>query len=295
MTNKSLFKRRSSFMDRNFTQVFPQLLVCISLFSVSAAINAQSADTPWLPLWELGPSTIAVSQQAYPGSDTQVSRILPFPSFIYRGKYFRADRDTAGFRAVNTPNFEIDIGAAGSFGAKSDDISARKGMPNIGILAEFGPRLKWNLGQDSSGGRWRVDFPVRGVFDVNDSFGYRGVAFEPAIVYSRRINSHWSYSASAGAIFGDQKLASTFYGVDQQFAIVGRPAYEARSGLIATRLSATVSGQLSRDWRVFGFARLNSVSGAANEDSPLVKQATGTSIGLGVSYTLSRSSQSAAE
>jgi MipA family protein len=294
-------------MQHIFIQGVSKLLVSLSLFSISAATYAQSADspspsitpivtaTPSLPLWEFGPSVIAVSQQAYPGSDTQVSRILPFPSFIYRGRYFRADRDSAGFRAVNTPNFEIDISAAGSFGAKSDDISARKGMPNIGILAEFGPRLKWNLGQDSGGGRWRADFPVRGVFDLNDSAGYRGIAFEPAIVYSRRVNSDWSYSASAGAIFGDKKLTNTFYGVDQQFALPDRSAYQARSGLIATRLSATVSGRLSRDWRVFGFARLNSVSGAANDDSPLVKRATGASIGLGLSYTLSRSAQSATD
>jgi MipA family protein len=292
-------------MDRIFTPPIIQLFVSLSLFSVSAVIKAQNADspsppvtptaTPALPLWELGPSLIGASQQAYPGSDTQVTRVLSFPSFIYRGQFFRADRDNAGFRAISTPSFEIDIGAAASFGAKSDDVSARKGMPNIGILAEFGPRLKWNLGQDSSGGKWRADFPMRGVFDLNDAASFRGIAFEPAIVYSRNINSNWSYSASAGAIFGDKKLANTFYGVDQQFALINRPSYEARSGLIATRLSATVSGKLSRDWRAFGFARLNSVSGAANEDSPLVKKATGTSIGLGVSYTLSRSSQSAVD
>jgi MipA family protein len=131
VTSRSPFKRESLNMQHIFIQGVSKLLVSLSLFSISAATYAQSADspspsitpivtaTPSLPLWEFGPSVIAVSQQAYPGSDTQVSRILPFPSFIYRGRYFRADRDSAGFRAVNTPNFEIDISAAGSFGANA--------------------------------------------------------------------------------------------------------------------------------------------------------------------------------
>lgn len=32
---------------------------------------------------------------------------------------------------------------------------------------------------------------------------------------------------------------------------------------------------LSRDWRVFGFGRIDSASGAANEDSPLVRRTSG--------------------
>jgi MipA family protein len=266
-----------------------------SLLDASQSTVAENNAAPTassLPLWELGVIGLGVSQQAYPGSDNQVNRLLFVPSFIYRGKFFRSDRETAGFRAINTPKFELDVGVAASFGSKSDDITARKGMPNIGILVEAGPRLKWNLGS-AVGGKWRLDLPVRGVFDLNDRGGYRGVAVEPAIVYSGNINNNWSYSGSLGAILGDKKLVSTLYGVDQQFALASRPAFDARSGLIATRLTASVSGRLSRDWRVFGFARLSSVAGAANEESPLVRKTNGASVGIGLSYTWLRSSEKA--
>jgi MipA family protein len=153
--------------------------------------------------------------------------------------------------------------------------------------------LKWNLGPAIGGGKWRADLPVRGVFDLNDRASYRGLAIEPAIVYLGNINNNWSFSGSLGAILGDKKLASSFYGVDQQFALATRPAYDAKSGLIATRLTASISGRLSRDWRMFGFARLSSVAGAANEESPLVKKTNGASIGIGLSYTWLRSSESA--
>jgi outer membrane protein len=40
---------------------------------------------------------------------------------------------------------------------------------------------------------------------------------------------------------------------------------------------------------LFGFARLDSVVSSANENSPLVRQTNGASIGLGVAYTWMRS------
>lgn len=111
-----------------------------------AADSAQSESLSTTPLWELGAFGVGVSQQAYPGSDQQVSRGLVLPYLVYRGRFLRADRETAGLRAIKTPSFELDVGVAGSFGAKSDDIKARSGMPDLGTLVEFGPRLRWNIG-----------------------------------------------------------------------------------------------------------------------------------------------------
>ena len=76
-------------------------------------------------------------------------------------------------------------------------------------------------------------------------------------------------------------------------AIAGRPAYEARAGLVALRLATGVLHELSPDWRVFGFARVDTVQGAANRDSPLVRQTTGATVGLGLSYTWLRSARRA--
>ncbi len=47
------------------------------------------------------------------------------------------------------------------------------------------------------------------------------------------------------------------------------------------------------DWRLFGFARIDTVAGGANKNSPLVRQTTGATVGLGVSYTWMRSSERA--
>jgi len=248
-----------------------------------------------MPLWELGAFAVGVSQQAYPGSDQQIQRGLALPFLVYRGRFLRADRETAGLRAVRTPLYEVDIGVAGSFGSNSDEIDARRGMPDLGTLVEFGPRLKVNLGEGPGGGRWRLELPLRGVFDLSDRGARRGFAFEPELSFQRRTKAGWGYAASVSAIVADQRLAQTFYGIDARYALPGRPSYEASRGLVAWRLSASFSRNFTPDWRLFGFARLDSVSGAANEVSPLVRRTNGASLGLGVAYTWLRSSARSSE
>ncbi len=240
------------------------------------------------PLWELGVLSAGISQQAYPGSDEQVRRATLLPFGIYRGRLLRADGDTAGLRAVKTDSFELDIGFAGSFGAGGQGLEARQGMPRLGTLLEFGPRARWRLGDAPLGGRWRADLPLRAVLDVSDGFSSRGWALEPELTWERR-QGPWRLSVSGSAILADRKLADTFYGVAPAEAMAGRAAYDARAGLVAWRLATGFLRDLSPDWRLFGFARVDTVHGAANRDSPLVRQTTGATVGLGVSYTWLRS------
>nr|WP_315193125.1 MipA/OmpV family protein [uncultured Aquabacterium sp.] len=267
-------------------------LCALAALTCASAVHAQAPseeDEVKQPLWEVGAVALGVSQQAYPGSDQRIRRGLALPYFIYRGKVLRADRDTAGLRAIKTETFELDVGFAASFGTRSDEIEARRGMPELGTLVEFGPRLRWNLGAGPGGGNWRAVLPLRGVFDLSDSGAHRGMALEPELQFQRRSDSGWNYTASIGAIIADQRLASTFYEVRPEFARTGRPAYEADAGLVAWRLGASLGRKLTPDWRVFGFARVDTVSGAANQDSPLVRRNTGMTAGVGVAYTWLRS------
>lgn len=241
------------------------------------------------PLWEVGAVGVGVSQLAYPGSDQQVRRGVVVPYVIYRGEVLRADRDTAGLRAFRSEDFEIDVSFSGAFGSSSDKIQARRGMPNLGTLIEFGPRLRWKLGDGPGGGSWRLDVPLRGVFDLSDRAAHRGMSLEPEVHFRRESTTGWTYSMSFGAIFADQRLADTFYEVAPRYATSDRPAYDAQPGLVAWRLGSTVSRKLGPDWRVFGFARLDHLAGAANRDSPLVRRESGVTAGFGVAYTWLRS------
>lgn len=248
-----------------------------------------------LPLWEAGLVAITASQPAYPGAQQRVVKSIALPYLIYRGRTLRADQGGVGVRAIKTATVELDVGAAASFGSSPSDNDARRGMPRIGTLAELGPRLKLDLGEAPLGGRWRAALPLRGVFDVSNSFAMRGFALEPDIGWSRRAASGLSMGAGVGVLVGSAKLNDTFYGVAPQYATSARPAYGARAGLIATRLSLNVGRPLNRDWRLFLSARVESVEGAANRASPLVDKRSGLTVGAGLTWTFARSDSPAYE
>ena len=264
---------------------------CCAALSTLAVAQGPAGSAP--PLWELGGVALGVSQSAYPGADQQVNRALALPYFVYRGDVLRADRDTTGIRAMKTETFELDVGFAGAFGAGNETIEARQGMRKLGTLVELGPRLKWDLGAGPAGGRLSAEFPARAVLDLSDKAAHRGWSLEPKLTYSNRTASGWRYSASVSAIVADTRLAQTFYEVRSSEATAARPAYRAEGGLVSWRFGTAFSRSLARDWNLFGFARLETVAGAANESSPLVRRSSGASVGVGVAYTWMRSDRAA--
>ena len=264
---------------------------CCAALSTLAVAQGPAGSAP--PLWELGGVALGVSQSAYPGADQQVNRALALPYFVYRGDVLRADRDTTGIRAMKTETFELDVGFAGAFGAGTETIEARQGMRKLGTMVELGPRLKWDLGAGPAGGRLSAEFPARAVLDLSDKAAHRGWSLEPKLTYSNRTASGWRYSASVSAIVADTRLAQTFYEVRSSEATAARPAYRAEGGLVSWRFGTAFSRSLARDWNLFGFARLETVAGAANESSPLVRRSSGASVGVGVAYTWMRSDRAA--
>ena len=255
----------------------------------SATLDAGAAAPSPKPLWEVGVFGFAVSQAAYPGAAERTNRAFGLPFVIYRGQYFRVDENTVGVRAVKTPTTELDIGFAGSFGARSTDVVVRSGMPSLGTLFEFGPRLKVHLPAPTPQTRLRLELPLRAVFDVSDSFHGRGLSFEPELDLVLRLAGGTRLGAKLGLILGDRKLNDYLYGVAPAFATATRPAYDGRAGLIATRVGLSSATPLGKGWDLFTFARYDVVKGAANEASPLVRKSGAGSLGIGLSWTFWRS------
>ena len=277
----------------------PALKSCAAL-AVSAlttiGASAQGTAAPVTePLWEVGGVAFGLTQQAWPGASEDVRRAIALPYVLYRGPWLRIDRGAFGVRAVKKTDFELDIGFSASLGSNAKDTRARLGMSDLGTLVEFGPRGRWELGNAPGGGQWRLELPLRGVFDLSDRLASRGVALEPELQWNHPSIAGWRLTASAGALLGDRHLAGTFYDVAPAYATALRPAYEAKAGLIAWRLGVSASHRLTKDWRVFGFGRLDTVAGAANADSPLVSRTTGYSAGIGLQWTWMRSERAASD
>jgi MipA family protein len=263
------------------------LVLGASLLSAALTVQAQEAG---LPLWEIGVFAGTASTPSYPGASDRSARTLVLPYLIYRGEVLRMERSGVGARLVHTDDVEFDVGFNASLPSNSQDTSTRQGMPDLGTLVEFGPRLKVTLARPAPGQRLRLDLPLRAVLEIHSGVRQQGAVFEPELRYEARdIGAGWSLSSAASVVLGDQKLNRYFYEVAPQFVTAARPAYEARPGLIATRLTFNTTKEINPDVRVFGQVRLESYAGAANQDSPLNVRSSGVSVGIGLAWTLGRS------
>jgi outer membrane scaffolding protein for murein synthesis (MipA/OmpV family) len=277
----------------------PRLLAGLAIYaSIAPALAQQTGPTPApdLPLWEVGLFGGAASTPAYPGADDRSTRALVLPMLIYRGKVLRADRSGVNARLLNTDRVELDLGFALSLPARSDDVAARAGMPDLKSLLEFGPRLKVLLAEPTATSRVRLELPLRVPVELDSGFRRQGLVFEPRMVFETGdTTGKWQADANLGAVFGNARLNQYFYGVEARYANAGRSAYQATGGLMMTRLGVSLSRRLSPDWRVFGFTRYDNYTHAANRDSPLFRQNSGLSVGLGFTWTAYRSAARAWE
>ena len=254
--------------------------------STADATAPASPDEP-VPLWEVGVVGIGAYSPAYPGSDQDFLRGRVLPYAIYRGPLLRLDGSGVGLRIFDTPRLEWEASAAGSFGNPSSRVRAREGMASIGTLVEVGPALKINLG-DLLGQRdrraTRLELPVRAVFDTDAGFGHRGWTFEPSLSHTAWRSGTASAQVSASLLFGNRSLNRLYYGVGADEVAPGRPAYDARGGLVATRLGLSPRHRITPTLRLLWFAQLETVRGAANEASPLVRSRQDLGAGLSVTW-----------
>jgi outer membrane protein len=252
-----------------------------------------------VPLWEIGLVGIAAWQPAYPGSDQNIGRVRALPFGIYRGSVLRVDGGGVGVRALRTPRFEWDVSGSGSFGSSANKVRVRAGMPSIGTLVEIGPALRINLGDLVDARRnvraTHLDLPIRAVFDVNDGFAHRGWTFEPRLAHTAWTGRSTSLIVSASALFGDRSLNDLYYGVATPYATADRPAYRADAGLVATRLNASLLHRVTGTIRMQYFAQLETVRGAANEGSPLVRSRQDAGLGVSVIWGAWHSAERGAE
>jgi len=178
-------------------------------------------------------------------------------------------------------------------------VHVRQGMPAIGTLVEIGPALKVNLGDLVDDKReprlTQLEIPVRAVFDVNDGFSHRGWTFEPRLSHTAWTGPSFALVFSASALFGDRTLNHLYYGVDAPYATADRPAYDAKAGLIATRLNASLRHRINSTLRLQYFAQVETVRGAANEDSPLVRSRQDAGLGVSLIWGAWHSAESGAE
>lgn len=281
-------------------KLLPKSLSTVLLLTLASVAMAQETEGTNTPATSLEPSSVTsprpalwqiygfaghFSQPAYPGSSSTTKKNLLLPYFVYRGENFQIDRRGAKVNTIKEENFKLDLDLGLNFGSDANDVPDREGMEELGTVLEVGPSAKLTLYRFGKEANIHLGVPIRAAFNMSEGFRYEGVAFNPQLSYERRTPSGWSYEANIGPVWGDQKYQANYYQVDPEFATASRAAYQAKAGLVSWRANLGVTKAITPQLRIFSALRYETVKGAANENSPLVKEKSGVSFFIGLNYS----------
>jgi outer membrane scaffolding protein for murein synthesis (MipA/OmpV family) len=226
----------------------------------------------------------------YRGSAQSRFHLLPLPFVTWRGDRVRLDRDGLRGLLFKSERFELDLSLGGSLPVDSDRNALRQGMPDLDFTFEVGPELKWRVaGRDLRSGLLHVKLPVRLATATDFSgFSHVGWVAQPQLRWKRYFPSGNEWAVSVGPSFGDRQYHDYFYGVPEELARPGRPAYEGRGGYSGTAFQMGVTRRIGRFW-LGAFVRYDYLAGASFTDSPLFETDHSLIAGAGIAWLFARS------
>lgn len=244
-------------------------------------------------LWEIGAGAGAINLPDYPGSDVRKTFLLPIPYVIYRGEYFRVDRDGLRSLFFESDRVELNLSLSLALGGKSNDNPIRRGMADLKPTAEAGPTVDLTLWQ-SPNEKIKLDFriPVRAAITVESSPKPVGWLFSPNLQLALRDPAGWQgwrIALEAGPVFNNRRYNAHFYSVAAGEATAMRPAYAAPGGYAGSQIGLRASKRFARYW-LGGFLRYDTLKGAVFQDSPLVRRQSAVTAGIGFAWVFSESS-----
>lgn len=227
-------------------------------------------------VWELGVGLSFISFPDYLGSDQRQEWLLPFPYVYYESQRFRVNRESISGVLGLSDRARLELSLSGSLPVDSHDNAARDGMSDLHPVIEVGPAFKYDLVREWLGkDRVILELPIRSAFAVNWGDEPRQIGWfsNPNIEYRLEqpaAGGQWTWRATFGPLFADDRYYRYFYGVAASEATADRPAYDTNGGFGGWRFSAGFSRRVDSFW-YGGFVRYINVADAEFADSPLVK------------------------
>ena len=283
LTRAAARSKTSGYIRLASTAPWRAAAMAAGLLAMGAA-SAQEA----LPLWEAGAGVSVVDFPHYRGSDQRHTYVLPLPYFIYRGDVLKVDRQGLRGLLFDSQRVELDLSVNGSVPVDSADNRARQGMDDLDPTLEIGPSLNVHLaGAEGEHTQLDLRLPLRAVIASNfRHVRHAGWIFQPQLNLDVRHPfgaQGWNLGLAAGPIFSDRRYNDYFYGVSPADATAERPAYRAGGGYAGTQFIAALSKRFDSTW--FGaFVKADTLRGAVFDDSPLVKQRTSFTAGVGFAW-----------
>ncbi len=234
------------------------------------ADETKAGETKELPLWQVGAGVGGLSVPHYTGSDQRHNIPLVFPSFIYRGDRLRASREGVRGLFFSSENVSVDVGLAGGLPVYSSRNDARKGMPDIPLNIEIGPRLVARLYGDGNGIDVLARLPWRIVGGIDGTTS--GWTLGPNLLVTNiSLPLGFSAFASLGLKYGSVEYNNLFYGVEDRYSTSSRPAYRASQGISWYSFLFSAGRKFKSQFSTRLYLQWRTLSGSVVADSPLVK------------------------
>jgi outer membrane scaffolding protein for murein synthesis (MipA/OmpV family) len=267
------------------------------VLAAAAAALPSPAGAEERPLWEFGLGATGLYLPDYRGANEGRGYVFPLPYFVYRGDFFRVDRE--GIRGVffDSDRVQFDVSVFGTPPVDSSRNEARQGMPDLDATLEIGPVLEFVLARDRRIDytyRLRARIVARAVFPTDIvHWSYAGWVFYPNLALDLRpefLGGRWNVGLMAGPLYATRQYNDYFYSVAPQFATPTRPAYQAPGGYSGWTGFASVTRRFGKLW-AGAYVRYDTLSGATFEASPLVKRDYALSAGIGIAWVFAESKE----
>jgi len=260
----------------------------IAMILGSAAGHAREA-----PLWEAGIGVAGLHFPDYRGSEESRNYAFPSPYFVYRGDFLKADRQGVRGTFLKNDWMDLNLSVGASLPVSSSDNRAREGMPNLRPAIELGPSLALTMWRSESQ-RMKLDLrlPLRGAATVESHSRFIGGQFFPHMNADIRDPAGFTglnLGLLAGPVYTDRRYNRYFYEVPAAYATASRPAYSPIGGYAGMQFLVALSKRFPKFW-IAGFARYDTLRGAAFEASPLVTSRRYVAAGFGFSWIVGESS-----
>lgn len=263
-------------------------LVAAALLAPGLALAAPHEE----PLWEAGLGVAVLDFPDYRGSSHSRAYVLPAPYFVYRGDFLKADRHGLRGSFLKSDALDLNMSLGASLPVRSSDIPVREGMPDLKPSVEAGPSLDATLWRSPTRDmKLDLRLPVRFAVTVESHSRYVGAQFYPHAnvdILGPAGFAGWNLGLQAGPVFTDRRYNEYFYAVPAQYATASRPAYTAGGGYAGMQFLAAISKRFPKFW-AGGFARFDTLRGAAFEDSPLLTSKRYVAAGFAISWILGES------
>lgn len=237
---------------------------------------------------EAGFGVSIVNVPHYVGSNEAEQYYLPFPYLRYRSEKITIDRNLIQGNLWQSGNWSLEISLGGAVKVDSDKSQARQGMHDLDFIIEAGPALHYYfLGDRSKGNAMFFELPLRAANSTDfTQASYRGVTFNPRLVWRRE---YWlsGYEVRPQISLGLRSASSHYhdyiYGVNTESITSERTGYKGVQGYGGWQAGYSTA-VLWSDWMAAGFVRYVNISGAAFEDSSLVKTRSSFIAGMALAY-----------